>query len=157
MDTGNRLDPLQRLEAANKTPIADLNPELVDPASRAVRGVVTITWPYSLVKNTFAFILAEPDYRLRRSKGQVRINLSGPAAKAAGESGLSSSDEVLVSLDGAEWEPEQTKKRQSLPNAGLDWQLKFSDKLLLQVMNSKTYLLIPFSGLFAYLNLGYLI
>ena len=49
------------------------------------------------------------------------------------ESGLSSSDEVLVSLDGAEWEPEQVKKRQSLPGAGVDWQLKFSEKLLLQV------------------------
>lgn len=133
MGTANASDPLQQLGAAQKTAIADLSPELSDPASRAVRGVVTITWPYSSVKGTFAFILAEPDYRLRRSKGQVRINLTGASAKAAGESGLSSSDEVLVSLDGAEWVPEEVKKRQSLPGSGIDWQLKFSDKLLLQV------------------------
>ncbi|OTA92620.1 hypothetical protein M434DRAFT_396286 [Hypoxylon sp. CO27-5] len=133
MGTANASDPLQRLGAAQKTAIADLSPELSDPASRAVRGVVTITWPYSSVKGTFAFILAEPDYRLRRSKGQVRINLTGASAKAAGESGLSSSDEVLVSLDGAEWVPEEVKKRQSLPGSGIDWQLKFSDKLLLQI------------------------
>ncbi|KAI1391049.1 uncharacterized protein F4822DRAFT_171114 [Hypoxylon trugodes] len=138
MDTTNVSDPLQQLEAANKTPIADLGPELSDLPSRSVRGVVTITWPYSSVKGTFSFILAEPDYRLRRNKGQVRINLNGAAAKAAGESGLSSSDQVLVSLGGVEWEPEETKKRQSLPGAGIDWQLKISDKLLLQVILAET-------------------
>ncbi|KAI0885138.1 uncharacterized protein GGS22DRAFT_162872 [Annulohypoxylon maeteangense] len=135
MDIANASDPSQKLGAANNTPIADLNPELSNPASRAVRGVVTITWPYSFVKGTFSFVLAEPDFRLRRNKGQVRVNLTGASAKAASESGLSSSDEVIVSLDGAEWEPEQVKKRQSLPGAGVDWQLKFSEKLLLQVMN----------------------
>ncbi|KAI1215040.1 uncharacterized protein F4807DRAFT_18524 [Annulohypoxylon truncatum] len=138
MDTANASDALQQLVVASKTPIADLNPELADPASRAVRGVVTITWPYSFVKGTFSFILAEPDYRLRRNKGQIRINLVGASAKAASESGLSSNDEVLVSLDGAEWEPEQVKKRQSLPGAGVDWQLKFSERLLLQVTLAET-------------------
>ncbi|KAI1798869.1 hypothetical protein F4811DRAFT_546890 [Daldinia bambusicola] len=133
MDTTNAPNPPHRLDTASNIAIADLNPEISDPASCAVRGVVTITWPYNSVKGTFAFILAEPDYRLRRNKGQVRVNLNGASAKAAGESGLSSGDEVLLSLDGVEWEPEQVKKRQSLPGAGIDWQLKFSDKLLLQV------------------------
>ncbi|KAI1466430.1 uncharacterized protein F4812DRAFT_434049 [Daldinia caldariorum] len=133
MDTTNASNTLHRLDTANKIAIADLNPEISDPASRAVRGVVTITWPYNSVKGTFAFILAEPDYRLRRNKGQVRVNLNGASAKAAGESGLSSGDEVLLSLDGAEWELEQVKKRQSLPGAGIDWQLQFSDKFLAQV------------------------
>ncbi|KAI0119461.1 hypothetical protein F4814DRAFT_411953 [Daldinia grandis] len=138
MDTTNASNPLQQLGAANRIAIADLGPEIQDSAARAVRGVITITWPYNSVKSTFAFILAEPDYRLRRSKGQVRINLNGASAKAVGESGLTSGDEVLVSLDGAEWEPEQAKKRQSLPGAGIDWQLKFSDKLMLQGILAET-------------------
>ncbi|KAI1138852.1 hypothetical protein F5Y05DRAFT_382610 [Hypoxylon sp. FL0543] len=138
MGTANASDPLQQLGAAQRTAIADLDPGLSDPAARAVRGVVTITWPYNSVKGTFAFILAEPDYRLRRSRGQVRINLSGASAKAASESGLSSSDEVLVSLDGVEWVHEEVKKRQSLPGAGIDWQLNFSDKLRLQVTLAET-------------------
>ncbi|KAI8960735.1 hypothetical protein F5Y11DRAFT_328954 [Daldinia sp. FL1419] len=138
MDTSNASNLLQQLGATNKIPIADLSPEISDSASRTVHGVVTITWPYNSVKDTFAFILAEPDYRLRRNKGQVRINLNGTSAKAVAESGLSSGDDVLLSLDGAEWEPEQVKKRQSLPGAGIDWQLKFSDKIVLQVTLAET-------------------
>lgn len=121
-----------------KTPIAVLSPDLLNAPKRTVRGVVTITWPYNSVKGTFAFILAEPDYRLRRTNGQVRINFTGSSAQAAGESGLSSGDTILLSLDGAEWETEETKKRQSLPGAGIDWQLKFSEKLLLQVTLTET-------------------
>ncbi|OTB07845.1 hypothetical protein M426DRAFT_8442 [Hypoxylon sp. CI-4A] len=131
-------DLQQQLVTANNTAIADLGPEISEPTSRTVRGVVTITWPYSSVKGTFAFILAEPDYRLRLNKGQARINLSGPSAKAAAESELSGGDEVLISLDGAEWEPEETNRRQSLLATSIDWQLKFSNKLLLQVTLAET-------------------
>ncbi|KAI0004017.1 hypothetical protein F4779DRAFT_630486 [Xylariaceae sp. FL0662B] len=138
MEITNTPDPLRQLGAATQTAIADLNPDLPELTSRVVRGVVTITWPYNSVKNTFAFILAEPDFRLRRNKGQVRIDFEGSSARAAGESGLSSGDEVLVGLDGATWETEQTKKRQSLPGAGVDWKLKFAEKLLLQVTLGET-------------------
>ena len=123
----------QQLEAAKKTSISDLSPDLQELPTRAVRGVVTITWPYNSVKNSFAFILAEPDFRLRRNKGQVRVNFTGPAAKTVGECGLGGNDEICLSLEGADWVPEETKKRQSLPGAGIDWQLKFSHKLTLQV------------------------
>ncbi|KAI0600371.1 hypothetical protein F4775DRAFT_61167 [Biscogniauxia sp. FL1348] len=138
MDMTEMSDPLQKLEASKKTAIADLDPQLSEPATRAVQGVVTITWPYNSVKNTVAFILAEPDFRLRRNKGQVRINFSGQAAKAVGANALGSNDEVTLSLEGAEWEPEEAKKRQSLPGASLDWQLRFSDKILLKVKSGET-------------------
>lgn len=133
MELHNGSEIPRQLEIARTTPICDLSPEIPDPASRAVRGIVTITWPYNSVKNSFAFILAEPDFRLRRNRGQVRVNFTGPAARALGECGLGGSDEIYLSLDGAEWEPEEVKKRQSLPGAGIEWQLRFSNKLLLQV------------------------
>ncbi|KAI1776224.1 hypothetical protein F4818DRAFT_413437 [Hypoxylon cercidicola] len=138
MEAINASEPLQHLLTATKTPIADLTPDLVEAPSRAVHGVVTITWPYNSVKGTFSFILAEPDYRLRRNNGQVRINLTGSSAKNAAESGLSSGDAIILSLEGAEWEPEQFKKRQSLPGAGIDWQLKFSERLVLLVTLDET-------------------
>ena len=112
------------------TPIAQLSPEL-PPVPSAVRGIVTVIWPYSSVNDLFAFILAEPDLRLRRPKGQVRVNLYGPSARAVVASGLSSGDQVLASLEGVEWEPAEANRR--LSGAGLEWQLKFTNKTQLQV------------------------
>ncbi|KAK3359704.1 hypothetical protein B0T25DRAFT_106930 [Lasiosphaeria hispida] len=118
------------LASGTATPIAQLNPDLADQASRVVRGEVTITWPYNRVKNTIAFLLAEPDVRLRRAKGQVRIELHGPSAKAIADCGLGGGDEVLFSLDSVEYAKDESPGR--IPGARLDWQLQFTNKLILQ-------------------------
>ncbi|KAI1122125.1 hypothetical protein F5Y10DRAFT_254773 [Nemania abortiva] len=132
------LPPSHSLEAANAIPIAELCPDVADPASKAVGGVVTITWPYNKVKGTFAFTLAEPDFRLRRNKGQVRVDFTGRAATAVGDCGLGSNDEVLISLAGAAWEAESTNKRRSLPGAEIGWKLVFSETVLLRVKRADT-------------------
>ncbi|KAK3327231.1 hypothetical protein B0T19DRAFT_441247 [Cercophora scortea] len=119
------------LEARAATPIAQLSPDLPDQALRAVRGEVTITWPYNSVTHTLAFLVAEPDVRLRRAKGQVRIELHGPSARAVAECGLGGGDQVLFSLDGAEWATDASPGR--IPGARLEWQLRFNEKLDLQV------------------------
>jgi hypothetical protein len=138
MDSSDALSPLYSLEEARVTPIAELCPDLPDPRTKAVRGVVTITWPYNSVNGTFAFNLAEPDFRLRRNKGQVRIDFTGSAAKAAGGCGLTSNDEVLLSLEGAVWEAVGASRRESLPGADLGWRLIFSEKLSLQILQAET-------------------
>ncbi|KAL0465641.1 hypothetical protein QR685DRAFT_538281 [Neurospora intermedia] len=119
------------LESRTVTPIAQLAPELSDQNSRSVRGEVTITWPYNRVTHTLAFLLAEPDVRLRRTKGQVRVQLHGPSAKAVSECGLGACDEVLLSLDGVEWAKDESPGR--LLGARVDWQLQFNRRLVLQV------------------------
>ncbi|KAK3685540.1 hypothetical protein B0T22DRAFT_537851 [Podospora appendiculata] len=124
------------LESRAATPIAQLSPDLPDQASRAVRGEVTITWPYNSVTHTFAFLVAEPDVRLRRAKGQVRIELHGPSAKAVAECGLGGGDQVLFSLDGVEWATDASPGR--MPGARLEWQLRFNDKLQLQATLSES-------------------
>ena len=112
------------------TPIAQLNPEL--PAQTAtVRGVVTIVWPYSSTSGSLSFTIAEPEYRLRRPKGQIRVNFAGHIAKEVSSSGIGSGDELVICLDGVEWEAAATHTR--LSSAGHEWQLKFSQKLRLQV------------------------
>ncbi|AEO63427.1 uncharacterized protein THITE_2108666 [Thermothielavioides terrestris NRRL 8126] len=118
------------------TPIAELNPDLLDQASRVVRGNVTITWPYNSVTKTLAFLLAESDVRLRRARGQIRIELRGPSAAAASECGLGAGDELLLGLDGAHWAKDVSRGR--IPGARVDWQLQFSEKLILQVTSSET-------------------
>ncbi|KAK0727232.1 hypothetical protein B0T26DRAFT_693626 [Lasiosphaeria miniovina] len=113
------------------TPIAQLNPDFPDQASCVVRGEVTITWPYSIVNRTFAFLLAEPDVLLRRVRGQVRIELHGSSAKAVADCGLGGGDEVYIGLDGVRWAKDDSPGR--IPGARLDWQLQFDEKLALKV------------------------
>ncbi|KAK4460870.1 hypothetical protein QBC42DRAFT_339437 [Cladorrhinum samala] len=119
------------LASKTATPIAQLNPDLPAQSSLAVRGEVGITWPYNSVTKTLAFLIAEPDVRLRRAKGQVRIELHGPSAKALSNCEFGAGDELIISLDGAEWEKDTSPGR--IPGSRVDWQLQFSDKLALQV------------------------
>jgi len=130
------------LASRTPTPIAQLNPDLPDQTSRVVRGDVTITWPYNSVTQRFAFLLAEPDVRLRRSKGQIRVELQGPSAKAAAECGIGAGDELLFSLAGAEWSTDPAPGR--IPGARVEWQLQFSKKLASQVRITRGQHLLDF-------------
>lgn len=113
------------------TPIAQLSPDLPDQAAQKIYGEITITWPYSSVTKVFAFLLAEPDFRLRRNKGLVRIQLKGPSAEAVGKWELGSGDEVTLALDGVEWAKDDEPVRPA--GSRSDWQLKFAGKLMLKV------------------------
>ncbi|KAI0413475.1 hypothetical protein F5X98DRAFT_351980 [Xylaria grammica] len=138
MNPTNTVTPSHLLETARVIPIAELCPDLPEPNAKAVGGVVTITWPYNKVKGTFAFNLAEPDFRLRRNRGQVRIDFTGRAAKAVGDCGLGGNDEVRLSLKGAAWEAEAVNKRRSLPGADVGWRLVFSNNLVLEIKRAET-------------------
>ncbi|KAI1438345.1 hypothetical protein GGR50DRAFT_641121 [Xylaria sp. CBS 124048] len=137
MDPANTSTAPLSLEGALAIPIAQLCPDLSDPSTKAVGGVVTITWPYNSVTNTFACYLAEPDFRLRRKNGQVRIDFTGRAARAARDCELRSNDEVLLGLDGVAWEAEIANRRQSLPD-GLGWRLVFAESLFLKIKRAET-------------------
>lgn len=119
------------LDSRTRTPIAQLGPNLSEPSSRAVSGEVTITWPFNRLKNTIAFLLAEPDVRLRRAKGQARVEFHGPAAEAVSKCGIGGGDLILLSLDGVEWARDESPGR--IPGARLDWQLQFTHRLVLEV------------------------
>ena len=112
-------------------PIAQLNPELDALSTKSVKAIVTLTWPYSSATGSVAFLLAEPDFRLRRSKGQVRIQFSGSSAKRIAKSSIASGDEVIVCLDGVEWL--RNTALPSTPGSGVDFELKFTERLRLQV------------------------
>lgn len=112
-------------------PIAELSPTLDKPSSKSVKAIVTLTWPYSSATGSVAFLLAEPDFRLRRSKGQVRVQFSGSSAKRIAKAGIASGDEVVLCLDGAEWM--RNGAAPSTPGSGVEFELKFTERLLLQV------------------------
>ncbi|KAK4175737.1 hypothetical protein QBC36DRAFT_301725 [Triangularia setosa] len=118
------------------TPISQLGPDLLDQPSRAVRGEVGITWPYNSVTKTFAFLLAEPDVRLRRARGQVRIELHGSSAKILSKCGLGAGDELLFCLEGATWAKDTSPG--GIPDSRVEWQLQFDEKLVLQIKSGET-------------------
>ena len=117
------------LQTSAHIPIAQLTPLLAAPASRSIKAVVTLTWPYSSAKGSVAFALSEPDFRLRRTRGQVIVRFSGSSAKVVAKSGIASGDQVTLSLDGAEY----GENTEVMPGRGVEFELKFTERLLLQV------------------------
>jgi hypothetical protein len=84
-------------------PIQDLDPSSSPPSDRAIRAVVTLSWPYSSSTRQCALLLSERDFRLRARGGQIRVKFSGPAARAVAGSRLGIGDEVLLELGAGEW------------------------------------------------------
>lgn len=119
------------MEMTSHIPIAQLTPLLIAPATRSIKAVVTLTWPYSSATGSIAFLLSEPDFRLRRVRGQVRVQFAGSSAKAIAKAGIASGDEVILCLDGVEWLEDQTNI--STPGRGVEFELKFTERLHLQV------------------------
>lgn len=112
------------------TPITQLNPDL-RPDESFVTGIVTLVWPYAASKSTFSLLLVEPDFRLRSNRGQVRVHFQGSSAKAVARSGISSGDQLLLSLKGAQWAKDSTVA--ATPGRGIDWQLQYAERLVLEV------------------------
>ena len=118
------------LSTANRVPIADLHPG-IPVSDSTIHGIVTLVWPYSSVNHTFSFLLVEPDFRLRRQKGQVRISLRDSCAKRVTRAGLVSGDEIYLTVDGAQWQKDNTAT--STPGRGIDWELLYTDHLRFEV------------------------
>lgn len=110
--------------------IAELQPELSARASKQFKAAVTLIWPYSSSQRQFALLLAEPDFRLRRKKGQVRARFHGSSARALATTGVGIGDEVILSLKGAQFVQEGTV---NTPGRSIDWELEYTQTLSVQV------------------------
>jgi len=120
-----------RLESSSHIPIAQLSPMLAEPSTRSLKAIVTLTWPYSSATGSVAFLLAEPDFRLRKCRGQVRVQFSGSSAKAIANAGIASGDEVKLYLDGVEFMRDEIEI--ATPGKGIECELRFAERLLLEV------------------------
>ncbi|EEU44317.1 uncharacterized protein NECHADRAFT_48928 [Fusarium vanettenii 77-13-4] len=123
--------PAELLRDGQLTAIAELNPEVSDQNRRVVDGTITITWPFSVLNKSIAFLLAERDFRLRREKGQVRIRFHGASAKAISDASLGGGDEIRLSLEGVKWEKNETQTQ--VAGSTLEWQLEFNNRLILGI------------------------
>ncbi|KAK5009802.1 hypothetical protein LTR28_013324, partial [Elasticomyces elasticus] len=112
-------------------PIASLTPTQSNAQDICVDAVVTLLWPYSSGTRQCALLFAEPDFRLRYKKGQVRVCFSGASARAVATSGVGIGDEVSLRLDGAEWV--QSGNAVKTPGRSIDWELVYDRKLHLHI------------------------
>ncbi|KAL9640092.1 MAG: hypothetical protein Q9204_000844 [Flavoplaca sp. TL-2023a] len=110
--------------------IAQLDPSATG-SGRKVRGIVTLIWPYSVSNQTFSVLLAEPDFRLRRQRGQVRVQFRGSSAKALARCDVQSGDYVELTLSHAQWEKEESAS--ATPGRGIEWELRFGERVVLQI------------------------
>ena len=120
------------LQSQTHVPIAQLHPA-IETQSSAIKGIVSLIWPYSSVNRSLSLLLVESDFRLRRQKGQVRITFNGSSAKAVAKSGISSGDVMLLSLEGVQWAKDGATLM--TPGRSLEWELKFEEKAVLRVRN----------------------
>ncbi|KAH7251760.1 hypothetical protein BKA59DRAFT_472785 [Fusarium tricinctum] len=124
------------LDQGDSISIAQLNPDISEPEKRVVCGTVTITWPFSILHKSVAFLLAERDFRLRRENGQVRVRFHGAAARAIADASLGAGDEIRVSLQGVKWEKNETHTQ--VAGSTLEWQLEFTNRLILGISRPET-------------------
>ena len=115
-------------------PIAQLGPS-IDVEHNYIKGVVTLIWPYSSSTKSMSILLVEPDFRLRRNKGQVRITFHDSSAKAVARSEISSGDELVISLLGVSWAKDDGILR--TPGRGVEWELQYTERLILQVRGNE--------------------
>lgn len=110
--------------------IAALRPDLDALESKQITAVVTLIWPYSSSQRQFALLLAEPDFRLRRKKGQVRARFSSTSARALAATGVGIGDEVVLSLHGAQFVQDGAV---STPGKSLNWELAYAQTVAISV------------------------
>ena len=114
----------------SRLPIAQLDPS-IDRAAVYVRGVITLIWPYSASNQSWSFLLVEPDFRLRRNRGQVRVIFKGAAARRTARAGLASGDEINLAIADAQW-AEDTAQDQT-PGKSVEWALSYGEHVVLEV------------------------
>lgn len=112
--------------------ITALSPAESPPIDRAIKAVVSLFWPYSSSTKQCALLLADPDFRLRNKKGQVRVRFTGPSAGAVAKAKIGIGDEVVLQLRGASWAGDAGTVL--TPGRSVDGELVYKGALTLKVV-----------------------
>lgn len=114
--------------------ITSLDPSAVVLSDCAFKAVVTLIWPFSASNRSAALLLADQDFRQRRSGGQIRVQFRGPVAKAVSASGISIGDVVRLHLDGGIWIETNTTTR--TPGRSVSADLLFQQTITLDIVRN---------------------
>ncbi|ODM20896.1 hypothetical protein SI65_03949 [Aspergillus cristatus] len=137
MDTNNDQPPSSDPGHRTTIPIAQINPDLNWLSESSIRATVTLVWPYSSSTKAFSFLLAEPDFRLRRSNGQVKVVFHGPVAEKVAETRVGIGDELVLSLAGSRLDKNETATQ--TPGRYVAWDVHFDDRVHLEISRSSNH------------------
>ena len=115
-------------------PITSLTRDDTPPADKSIRAIVTLSWPYSSSTRQCALLLADPDFRLRSRKGQVRVRFTEASAEAVAKSRVGIGDEVVLELNGVSWEQDAEAAR--TPGKSVDGELVYRRKLSCKIVRA---------------------
>lgn len=113
-------------------PIAQINPAFDQLAGSSIRATVTLVWPYSSSTKSFSVLLAEPDVRLRRTNGQVKVTFHALVAERIAETHVGIGDEVVLGLSGCRLEENGTATQ--TPSRYVAWDVHFDDRVHIEVI-----------------------
>lgn len=116
-------------QSAGLSMLDDFSLESLDPSvtlTGKIDVVVTLLWPYSSSTSKLSALVAEDDFKLRKSRGQLKITFLGNAASKLKD--VQIGNRLKISLEGARWE----KPEQSV-SANIPWELTWETRLQIQV------------------------
>jgi hypothetical protein len=122
-------------QLSDRVPIGYLSPSSNTTSASFVEGEVVLIWPFSSATGALSILLADSNVRLRKSKGQVKISFQSACAREVAGSKLGIGDTVRLSLEGAEWI--HTGDVVSTPGKKIDWDLCYSQRVILEVCPSE--------------------
>ncbi|KAL2846108.1 hypothetical protein BJY01DRAFT_176388 [Aspergillus pseudoustus] len=129
-------------------PIAQLSTDVDLLAEKSVHSVITLLWPYSSSTKSLSLLLAEPDFRLRRSNGQVKVVFHGLVAEEVAKTHAGIGDNVYLSLAGSRLV--ENNPVVQTPGSRSTWELHFDASALLEVWRDSKLLSVvkvdPFSS-----------
>jgi hypothetical protein len=120
-----------RFAQSTRVAISSLGPPSDAHPPRHIRAVVALVWPYSSSTRALSLLLAEPDIRLRKGKGQVKVTFHGPSAEAVAKGQVGIGDTVQLGLEGAQWI--SSSENVSTPGKKIGWDLIFNGRADLDV------------------------
>ncbi|KAJ5649692.1 uncharacterized protein N7484_003415 [Penicillium longicatenatum] len=114
-----------------KIPIAQLSPTLEQSQEKCIEATVTLVWPYSSSTKSLSLLLAEPDFRLRRLHGQVKVIFHGRVAEQVAASHIGIGDNICLALKGSNFVANDTATQ----TAGkyVAWDVHFDHGLSLEI------------------------
>lgn len=126
--------PSPIFDPADRVHIADLAPTPLETSSHILANIALV-WPYSSSTGTLALLLADPDIRRRKSKGQVKVVFRDGCAREVAQTKVGIGDVVRLALVGCEWK--ETGEFVSTPGKKIDWDLEYRSRVVLDILRDK--------------------